>query len=219
MFQIIGGVVPSPYEDNSPAAYFHLDGTDISQNQEKVFNQVTGEWEAIILDIPSSSILHKFVDPSVTTRQRYEELPTCKNDEGLYLDPSALICKEIEYYALASYGPDALVLPLPELRDGGGSWSLSFWLYSDDSSPGNVMTHQDSNGARFYIDFIFQWILRLVHSSGTALVSIPPGHYSNNQWCSVSIVCSDSTLENECNLFVNFVAPSAASTYTGLLFL
>ena len=80
LFQIKGGVVPSPYEDNSLVGYFHLDGTDISHNQEKVFNQVTGEWEAIFLDIPSFSILHKFVDSSVTTRQRYEELPTCKNE-------------------------------------------------------------------------------------------------------------------------------------------
>ena len=66
------GLVPSPYEDNNLAAYYFLDALDVSSNQEKVFNQVTGSWDALFLSIPSSINLHKFVDPAVTTRQRYE---------------------------------------------------------------------------------------------------------------------------------------------------
>ena len=66
------GLTPSPYEDNSLAGYYFLGSKGVSYNQEKVFNEATGSWEAIFLDIPTATNLHKFVDAAVTTRQRYE---------------------------------------------------------------------------------------------------------------------------------------------------
>ena len=52
--QLRTGYSPSPFEDNGLAAYYFLDGTDVSYNQEKVFNQATSSWDAFLLDIPSS---------------------------------------------------------------------------------------------------------------------------------------------------------------------
>ena len=38
MAQMRTGYSPTPYEDNDLASYYYLDGSDISYNQEKVFN-------------------------------------------------------------------------------------------------------------------------------------------------------------------------------------
>ena len=38
-----------------------------------------------------------------------------------------LVCKTIEHYAFSVV--DEIELTLPEMRDGGRSWSLSFWVY------------------------------------------------------------------------------------------
>lgn len=62
------GLVASPYEDNNLVAYYFLDGDDVSDNMEKVFNHAKGSWDALYLGIASPSITNKFVDPAVTTR-------------------------------------------------------------------------------------------------------------------------------------------------------
>ena len=111
--QMRAGLVPSPYEDNNLAAYYYFDGSDLSYNQERVFNQVKGSWDPLYLGIPTTTIHNKFVDPAVTTRQRYEELPSCSNEEGLYLDAVFLICKTIEHYAYSVVGSSPTKLPLP----------------------------------------------------------------------------------------------------------
>ena len=99
LFQMRAGLTPSPFEQNSLKNYYFLNAKDVSYNQEKVFNHVTGSWEAVFLSIPSSTNVNKFVDPAVTTLQRYEELPSCSNLDELYLDPVFLVCKRIEHYA------------------------------------------------------------------------------------------------------------------------
>lgn len=40
-------------------------------------------------------VIHKFVSSAVTTRLRVEEFPTCLEEEGLYLDFTFKICKQI----------------------------------------------------------------------------------------------------------------------------
>ena len=65
--------------------------------------------------------------------QHVEELPTCLNEEGLYLDTSLSICKKITHYVYGiSPGTSKEMLPFPELREGGeiqSSYTLSFWVY------------------------------------------------------------------------------------------
>ena len=146
LFQMRAGLTPSPYEENSLRNYYFLDAHDVAYNQEKVFNHATGSWEAVFLNIPSTTHVNKFVDPPVTTWQRYEELPSCSSLDGLYLDPVFLVCKRIEHYALAQdIFPTEMKLPLPELRDGGRSWTLSLWIYYGHEGPANIFSHQDSS--------------------------------------------------------------------------
>ncbi len=95
LLQLRSGFSPSFYQDNYLVGFYWLNGHDISANQEQVFNQAHGTWEALHLTLPSTTVnAHRFVESSVTTRLRIEELPSCNtHDDGLYLDPTLLVCK------------------------------------------------------------------------------------------------------------------------------
>ena len=72
-------------------------------------------------------VIHKFVSSAVTTRLRVEEFPTCLEEEGLYLDFTFKICKQIRGYALINQN---LFSPrVPPIFDAGRSWTLGFWTY------------------------------------------------------------------------------------------
>ena len=120
-----------------------MDAADVSYNQEKIFNQVTASWDALYFGLPSTFKLNKFVDAGVTTRQRYEELPSCSNLDGLYLDPVFLVCKEIEHYALSPMVIFDISIGVPELRDAGNSWTLNFWVYVASESANDLIIHKD----------------------------------------------------------------------------
>ena len=197
LLQMRAGLVPSPYEDNNLANYYFLDANDVSDNQEKVFNHATGSWEAIFLNIPSTTNVNKFVDPAVTTRQRYEELPSCNNEKGLYLDPVFLVCKTIDHYAYSVVGATETKLPLPELRDGGSSWTLSFWVYVTGKAGGNLIVHRDSStNIKFEISYSAQYELVLQDSTPSVLMTVPAGYFFNGKWNIINLVCSEASLQD-----------------------
>ena len=160
---------------------------------------MTGSWDALFLDIPSSTNLHKFVDPTVTTRQHYEELPTCRNEDGLYLDPEFLVCKTLEHYAYSVVSET--VLPLPEARDGGRSWYMSFWVYVANKAGGTLIAHKDSTPTtRFTLEYSDTFALSLKGGSSSTLISLPAGYFYNAQW-NILFLFSDET--SICKLQLN----------------
>ena len=215
------GLIASPYEDNNLVNYYYLDQEDVSYNQERVFNHAKGSWDPIYLGIPTATNVNKFVDPAVTTRQRYEELPSCSNEKGLYLEPVFLVCRTIEHYAYSVIGSSATVLPLPELRDAGKSWTLSFWIYIANDAAATIYEHKDSSGVRkHYLQYNLNYSMRLYDSTSTSVINIFAGNIFKGKWNIVNIVCSEPLLEDKCQMFPNFLSNNAQSpSFIDLLFL
>ena len=221
LLQMRAGLIASPYEDNNLVNYYYLDQEDVSYNQERVFNHAKGSWDPIYLGIPTATNVNKFVDPAVTTRQRYEELPSCSNEKGLYLEPVFLVCRTIEHYAYSVIGSSATVLPLPELRDAGKSWTLSFWIYIANDAAATIYEHKDSSAnMKHNLQYNPNYGLQLQDSTSSIAVSLAAGFFFNGKWNIMNVVCSEPLLEDKCQMFPNFSRNSAYSaSFIDLLFL